>query len=404
MGIFPHPHYAQPDAQRTTQFTQPTISMKNIFIVAGEASSDLHASNLVKSLKEINHHIKFFGLGGEKMQKAGVELIYNLVDLAVVGFFEVLKNLGRFKEIFEQTLRRLDQEKPDLVILVDYPGFNLRLAKEVKKRDIPVVYFISPQVWAWGEKRIELIKKLVNKMIVLFKFEEDLYKKYGIDVEFVGHPLLDIVKPILPAQEFKNSLRISESDKVIALLPGSRVSEVTKHLPLILCAAKIIFKKLPDKKIQFLVAQAAGLKNELFQIVKKEVSIPITVVKDKTYDCLNISDLALVCSGTATLETAIMEKPMVIIYKVSPVTALLLKPMLKIPDIGLVNVVAGKRIVPECVQQKAKPDLIAFEALSILSSPQKITEIKQNLISVKQSLGVPAVLPRAAGIISKYLK
>jgi len=377
--------------------------MKKIFICAGEVSSDLHASNLVKALKEISPDIKFFGLGGEKMKNAGVDLIYNLVNLAVVGFFEVLKNLSKFKEIFNQTLKRLDQEKPDLVILVDYPGFNLRLAKEVKKRNIPLIYFISPQVWAWGEKRIHLIKEVVNKMIVLFKFEEDLYQKYGIETEFVGHPLLDMVKPTLSEMEFKNLLQISEKDRVIALLPGSRISEVTKHLPIMLKAAKIIFEKSRDKKIQFLVAQAPTLKNELFQIVKKETSIPITIVKDKTYDCLNISKLALVCSGTATLETAIMERPMVVIYKISAISALLLKPMLKIPDIGLVNVAAGKRIVPECVQNKAKPRLIAQEALSILTSPQKITEIKQNLISVKQKLGSPDVSKRAAQIIFNFL-
>jgi lipid-A-disaccharide synthase len=287
---------------------------------------------------------------------------------------------------------------------VDYPGFNLRLAKEIKKRNIPLIYFISPQVWAWGEKRIHLIKEVVNKMIVLFKFEEDLYQKYGIEAEFVGHPLLDMVKPTLSEREFKNLLRISEKDKVITLLPGSRISEVNRHLPIMLKAAKIIFEKSRDKKIQFLIAQTPTLKNELFQAVKNEVSIPITVIKDKTYDCLNISDLVLVCSGTATLETAIMEKPMVVIYKVSFLTALLLKPMLKISDIGLVNVAAGKRIVSECVQNKAKPRLIAQEALSILTSPQKITEIKQNLISVKQKLGSPGVTKRAAQIIFNFLQ
>ncbi len=378
--------------------------MKKILIIAGEASSDLHAANLVKSLKEIYPDLKFFGLGGEKMQKAGVELIYNLVDFAVVGFVEVLKNLSKFKLIFNDTLKKIDEEKPDLAILVDYPGFNLRLAKEIKKRNVPVVYFISPQVWAWGKKRIKIIKELVNKMIVLFKFEEEMYKKCGVDAEFVGHPLMDVVKPSLSAQEFKNSLNIPEDNKVIALLPGSRVSEVTRHLPIMLSAARIIFKKWQNKKIQFLVAQAPGLKNELFKIVKNETSIPVTVIKDKTYDCLNISDLALVCSGTATLETAIMEKPMVIIYRVSSLTAFLLKPMLKIPDIGLVNVVAGKRIVPECVQNNAKPNLIALEAISILTSPKKITEIKQNLISVKQNLGSPNVSRRAAEIVANFLK
>lgn len=378
--------------------------MKKIFISAGEASSDLHAANLVKALEEISPDIKFFGLGGEKMEKAGVNLIYNLVDLAVVGFAEVLKNLFKFKEIFKQTLKKIDEEKPDLVILVDYPGFNLRLAKEVRKRNIPVIYFISPQVWAWGEKRIKLIKEVVSQMFVLFKFEENLYKKYAVAAEFIGHPLIDIVKPSIPAVEFRNTLRLSPRDTVIALLPGSRVSEVKRHLPTMLEAAKIIFKKSDNKKIQFLVAQAPALKNELFQIVKNETSIPITVVKDKTYDCLNISELALVCSGTATLETAIMERPMVVIYKISALNALLLKPMLKIPDIGLVNVVAGKRIVPECVQSRAKPSLIAQEALAILNSPKKITEIKQNLISVKQTLGLPGVSPRAAQIVFKFLQ
>lgn len=380
------------------------MTIKKIMIIAGEASSDLHASNLVTSLKEILPDIKFFGLGGEKMQKAGVELIYNLVDLAVVGFFEVLKNLTKFKEIFNQTLERLDQEKVDLVILVDYPGFNLRLAKEVKKRNIPIIYFISPQIWAWGKNRITLIKKLVDKMIVVFKFEEDLYKRYGIDVEFVGHPLLDIIKPASSPQEFERMLGISGQDKIITLMPGSRVNEVSRHLPIMLGAAEEIFQNWPDKKIQFLVAQAPGLSNALFKIVKNNASLPITVIKDKNYDCLNISDLALVCSGTATLETAIMEKPMVIVYKISALTALLLKPMLKITDIGLVNVVAGKRIVPECIQNKARANLIAQEALAILSSPEKITEIKKNLISVKQKLGLPGVSRRTAEIISRFLE
>ena len=281
---------------------------KRILIVAGEASSDLHAANLVKEIKTLLPELEFFGLGGTKMENQGVRLFANIVNLAVVGFIEVLKNIRKFKAIFNQLLREVDKLNPHLAILIDYPGFNLRLANELKKRNIPIVYYISPQVWAWGRNRINIIKRLVRRMIVIFKFEEELYKKEGVAVSFVGHPLLDTIRT-------DSFLPLPAGRTTISLLPGSREAEVKHLLPIMLESAKNIWERIP--KSQFLILRSSTVKMDLFNQILANYQLPVYVFNDKTYEGLASCDFALIASGSATLESTLLEKPFLLIYKVS---------------------------------------------------------------------------------------
>lgn len=374
---------------------------KNILIVAGEASSDLHAANLIKALKELNRGLSFFGLGGEKMKDAGCDINYDIVSLAIVGFFEVIRHFGKFKQIFNQLLKRIDKTPTDLAILVDYPGFNLRLVRQLKKRRIPIIYYISPQVWAWGRNRIKTIKKLIDKMIVFFKFEEELYRKEGIPVNFVGHPLLDQVKASGDKQQFLNRWHLPSTKFTIAILPGSRTREVKVHLPIMLKTARLLHKELND--VQFLILRSSTVKEEVFNKILSNFSLPAYVISDMTYEGLAVSDFALVASGTATLETAILGIPMAIIYKVSFLTWLYLRAIIKLPYIGMVNIVTNEKIVPEFIQYQAQPKKIANYIISTLTDQKQIEDTKQGLSDVKQALGQPGATQRASHLISTFL-
>ncbi|MCM8780698.1 MAG: lipid-A-disaccharide synthase [Candidatus Omnitrophica bacterium] len=375
---------------------------KNILIVAGEASGDLHASELVKAIRDIQPNINFFGLGGKRMQRTKVKLYYDIVDLAVVGFFEVLKNLKKFKDIFNGLLSWIDTSRPDLAILVDYPGFNLRLAKELKKRKIPIIYYISPQVWAWGKHRIKTIKRLVDKMLVIFKFEEELYNKYGVPVSFVGHPLLDIVKSRFSSEEFFNIYKLDAKYTTFALLPGSREKEVKTLLPLMLETAKYIQEKMPQS--QFLILRSTSVREEIFNdIIRDYGKLCLCVISDMTYDGLAVADFALVASGTATLETAIIGKPLIIMYKVSFLSWLYLKRVIKIPYIGLVNVVAQKKIVEEFLQYDIKPKIVADYVINTLMDKNALSKIKEEFLSVTKNLGERGASQRAAQTIVDFL-
>jgi lipid-A-disaccharide synthase len=363
---------------------------KKILLVAGEASSDLHAANLVKELKSLIPDAEFFGLGGNRMQAQRVKLYANIADLAVVGFVEVLKNIGKFKSLFNRLLQEIDILKPDIAVLIDYPGFNLRLAAELKKRGIPIVYYISPQVWAWGKSRLRIIKKLIKRMIVIFKFEEELYKKEGIPVNFVGHPLLDVV-------DNKLTLNLTHGKRTFALLPGSRESEVARHLPVMLESAKIILGKIPNS--QFIILRSPNVKRELFDKILTSYKIPVFIFEDKTYEGLNSCDFAMVASGSATLETAILEKPFIIIYKVSWITWLCLRIIIQIPYIGLVNIVAGKKIIEEFIQFNAKAKKIADYVIETLNNSFKISQLEKELSRIKSLLGEKGASRKAAQII-----
>jgi lipid-A-disaccharide synthase len=370
-------------------------------IIAGEASGDLQAANLIKHLKQINSHIEIFGIGGKKMQAEGAEIIYDITDLAIVGFFEVLKHLFTFKKIFEKLGALLETRKPDAVILVDYPGFNLRFAKIAKEKNIPVIYYISPQIWAWGENRIREIKKYVDKMIVIFGFEETLYKEAGVKVSFVGHPFLDIVKPLWKKEETIKTCHLRHDSIKIALMPGSRKKEIAKHLPVMLRACEIIKNKIPNA--EFIISRIKELDQRLYNNIIHKSALKLHSLDNRPYEVMDIADLAIVASGSATLEVAIMEKPMVIVYKTSFLTWLLARNLIKIPDIGLVNIVARERIVPELTQFEVTPKNIASASLEILTNHKRIHEIKENLRKVKSKLGETGASSRAGHIIHKFL-
>lgn len=376
---------------------------KNILIVAGEASGDLHASNLVRAIKNIHPQIGFFGLGGEALKKEGVNLYFNLVDLAVVGFFEVFKNLKKFHKIFCGLLKEVDRVKPDLAILVDYPGFNLRLAAQLKKRGIPIIYYISPQVWAWGEDRIKTIKKIIDRMLVIFKFEELLYKRYNVAVSFVGHPLLDTVKPTLSKAQLFQELGLNLNCRTFALLPGSREKEVKTLLPIMLDTACLIYKSL-GTNTQFLILRSPTVSEDIFNTLLKPYRLPVYSVSNRTYDGLAACEFALVASGTATLETAILGIPMVILYKVSFLTWAYLKMLLKIPYIGLVNVVRGEKFIEEFIQYNARPQRIADYIVTILKDRQRLEQIQQGFSQVVASLGERGASQKAAQVIVDFLK
>ncbi|MDO9572418.1 MAG: lipid-A-disaccharide synthase [Candidatus Omnitrophota bacterium] len=375
--------------------------IKKIFIVCGEPSGDLLAGDLIAAINKLDPAIKIFGVGGAHLAKTKAEIFYNIKDLAVMGLFDVLKKLPKFLELKKIILKKINLEKPDCLILVDFSGFNLRLAKAINKR-IPTIYYVSPQIWASREKRIGYIRKFVSKMVVLFKFEEEFYKQRQIQALYVGHPLIDIVKPTMPKQELINNFRFSPDKKTIALLPGSRKREIKLILPLMLKTAQLINKKMPDT--QFVIAKSPTLDTQIYAQALRGFNLDLKIIDGRTYDCLEIADASLVCSGTATLEAAIIGKPFVIVYKMNLLNYLLYAPQVKVPFIGMVNIISGKKIVPEFIQFQAKPKMIAQVTLGLLQKPEQARQMLEDLTFVKTNLGSPGAALRAAKLILNFLQ
>jgi lipid-A-disaccharide synthase len=378
---------------------------RSIIIIAGEPSADMHGAALVKHISEIDKNIKFYGIGSTLMKKAGVNIFADLTQYAVIGFVEVLKHYSIFKKAFDLTIKKIDKIRPNAIILIDYPGFNLRLAKKTKELfpDIKIIYYISPQVWAWGQKRIHLIKKIVDKMLVVFDFEAELYKKYGIDAEFVGHPLFESVKVSNNRQKSFAEFGFSDKDTVIALMPGSREIEVKRILPVMLKAAIILGKKLPE--IKFVLIKSDNIKNEqIALLMEKFPNLNINIVNKNSYDVISSCTYAWVCSGTATLETAILGIPMLITYKTSWLTWLMSKLLIKLPYIGLVNVIARKKIVPELIQGQSNPSNLVSETLLFFNQADNLKNAKkQELQDIKSKLGKGHVDLNAAQTIMKFI-
>jgi lipid-A-disaccharide synthase len=375
--------------------------IKHIFIICGEASGDLHAGSLVKRILEISPGIRISGIGGAFMRQSGANIYRDIKDLAVIGLFDVLKNLPKFFSLQKLILKKIKEEKPDAIILVDFSGFNLRLARKINKT-LPVIYYVSPQVWASRPGRVKTIKEYIHKMVVLFKFEEEFYKRYGIDVTFAGHPLLDIVRPTMDRKEFLNEFGLLELKTTIALLPGSRKQEIKNILPVMLEASILINKNMAN--VQFVLAKSLQLDLDIYNCIISRANIDLKIIEGKTYDCLNIADFCLVASGTATLETAIMQRPFAVIYKMSLLNYFLYRPQVKIPYIGMVNIVAGRKIVPEFIQFKAHPKKISEQVLEILQNPGRIEQMKNDLTLVKALLGEKGAGHAAAQIIIDFLK
>jgi lipid-A-disaccharide synthase len=370
-------------------------------LVAGEVSGDLHGSHLVDALQRIEPGIQFFGVGGEGLERRGMKLLYPAQSLSVVGITEVFVKLRTILKALRGLKRSLEREKPDLIILIDFPEFNLRLAKIANRRGIPVVYYISPQIWAWRPQRIKLIARVVKKMIVLFPFEVPLYESAGVDVEWVGHPLLDTVKPVLPKEKAFQEFGLDPKRRTIGLLPGSRIHEVERLLPPLLASAHLLQKEIPD--LQFVIPLAPGISRTILSSHMKNISFPLKVVEGFTYDVMNLSELLIMASGTATLEGAILGKPMIIVYKVSLPSYWVGRALIRVDHIGLVNLVAEKEIAPELIQKDVNPERIADEASRILRNPILSRKMAESMDEVRQKLGEPGAAQRAAQIVASLL-
>ena len=371
-------------------------------MIAGEASGDLHGSHLVKEMLSLDPTLQFYGVGGEKMKNEGVELIADSKEMAVVGITEVLLKLKRIYQIYRKLKNSLAANSPALVILIDYPDFNLRFAREAKKKNIPIVYYISPQVWAWRKGRIKKIGRLIKKMIVIFPFEKKFYEEAKIDVDFVGHPLLDSIRSQFSREEAFQKFSLTSGVTTIGLLPGSRMNEIKRHLPPMIEAISLISKQI--NPVQFIIPVAPGLDWGEVQNLVGSKRENIRVVENNIYDVMRISDVVIVASGTATIEAAIMGAPMIVVYRVSPFTYLLGKMLIKVKNIGMVNIIAGKTVVPELIQKDVTPEKITSAVVQILENPSKQEEIKKELSSLREKIGNPGASLRAAQIIISLLQ
>jgi len=375
---------------------------KKILIVAGEPSGDLHASRLVASLKAIVPDLEFAGIGGALMKREGVRVLFDITKLALVGYLEVVRNLATVARAWSSVMREVKTNPPDLAILVDYPGFNLRLAKALKRRSIRIVYYISPQVWAWAPERIKIIKGSVEKMIVFFPFEEDLYRTHGVNVEWVGHPLAETAQSALTRDEAVRKFGLDCAKRTIALLPGSRAMEVRHHFGLMIEAARLIAWKVPS--VQFIVSRFPGMDERLYTIGGAGPPIDVKFITGDTYDMVRAADFAIVASGTAVLETAILGTPMVIVYRASLPTYVAFKIVCRLPHIGIVNIIAGREVVPEFLQYDATPEQISERVLEFLASAPALRKMRDDLCAVTVSLGAAGSVRRAAQAIAPYLR
>lgn len=386
--------------------SQSSGAAARIMFIAGEDSGDLHASRVIKELRELLPGVECFGFGGVRMEQAGMRLDENLAqNLPIMGFSQVVRNYGKIKALLTQAESMLDTCKPDLIVLVDYPGFNLRVARMARKRNIPVVYYISPQVWAWHRERIKVIAETVTLMLVILPFEEDLYHKAGVAVSYVGHPLLDDPTALKPRAEVLAGLGMSDAGFVVGLIPGSRKSEVVRHLPVMLEAAQRIAREVPG--VRFVVPRAGGIPMELLKkYLDRFPDVQVTVAEDDLKSVRAAMDFAVCKSGTSTLELALLGIPMIIIYKVSGFTYALAKAFVKIPWIGLVNIVANESICPELIQHEANPQRIANELLRYVRDPAMMHTMREHLDRIRVRMGQRGASRRAAeaiaGVLAKH--
>lgn len=369
--------------------------------MAGEASGDMYGANLVRAVHDINPEIDFWGLGGEKMHGAGVTTLLDSTRLAVVGISEVFAHLRQIIRAQSLLRRAMVDRRPDLVILIDYPDFNLLLAAKARSLGIPVMYYISPQIWAWRSGRVKKIRRLVNRMVVILPFEVEFYRRHQMEVDFIGHPLLDVVKPALDEEYFYKRLEIDRSRPIVGLFPGSRLQEVNRLMPSIIDAAGRLEEKIPD--IQFVLPLAPTIDRRCIEDFIHPAGFKIKVIEDGVYDIMKAACAVIAASGTVTLEAAIIGVPMIIVYKVSKLSYLVGKIMVKVSHIGLVNLVAGRRIVPELVQEEVNGQRIAEEVHKIIVDEKYSRTMKNELEGVKNRLGRPGASARVAEIVCQMV-
>ncbi|MBI5599419.1 MAG: lipid-A-disaccharide synthase [Deltaproteobacteria bacterium] len=363
---------------------------KNILMISGEASGDLHGSSLIRALKRLAPSVSIKGMGGEKMMGEGLTGI-DSTRLSVVGIVEVFSKFAGIIKAFSRLKRLLNDEKFDCVVLIDYPDFNLRFAAEAKKKGVPVVYYISPQVWAWRKKRIYRIARLVDRMLVVFPFEEPIYREAGVQVEYIGHPLTTEAVCAVTKEEARQELGVAPDKTTVAILPGSRTEEIKRHIRPMLDAVALVSERLGGgKSVEALLPASSGIEDGFLGELLKGSRVTVKVVRKKTYTALRASDAAVVSSGTATLETALIGTPMVIAYILSPISYFLARMLVGVKFIGLPNIVAGRSVVPELIQKDATAENIARELLDILKNPSRRKAILQGYEEIKRGLSAGA--------------
>ena len=362
-----------------------------ILVSAGEHSGDQRAAGLLRAFCSTHEGVELKGLGGNALSSVGLRSEFDINALSVVGFAEVIRHLPFFRTVMGRMEKLLDEWQPHRVLLVDYPGFNLRFAKRVRKRGIPITYYISPQIWAWGSGRMKLIQKSIDQMLVLFPFEEEMYRRAGVQAEFVGHPLIDEVHPHVSDTEFWSSLDLPSDTRILALLPGSRSQELSRHLPVMHAACSTLGDCVP----------VVGLAPGLSSTMAERYSLRWT---RNVYDLLARSRGAVVASGTATLETAISGTPLIVVYKTNPISAALARRLIRIPYVAMVNVVAQERIVPELLQSDFNARNVSNHVRELISDEEYRTRMKEGLNRVVRLLGSPGASERAAAALSERIK
>jgi len=368
---------------------------KRVMIVVGEASGDLHGAHLVKALYRRDPTLEIFGVAGDGLKREGIKVIFDVDRLTGMGFAELAGNLKTIWQAYRLLRKALREERPNLLILVDFPEFNLRLARLAKKSGIPVLYYISPQVWAWRKRRTQKIARWVDRMAVVFPFEVPLYQNEGVAVSFVGHPLLDLAHSSEPRERTLTQYGLDPSRQTIAILPGSRSREVAYHLPPMLEAADRLERQL---KMQFILVRATTVERGILDGILEKAAVKVPIAEGNTYNVLHACDLVWAASGTATLETALMLRPMVIVYRLSWLTYALARLLVRVSHIGMVNIIAGESVVPELIQSDVTADKIVAESRAILQDPELRKRIVRKLSQVREKLGSPGASERVAEI------
>ena len=381
--------------------------MDSVLIIAAEASSSLYAQRLMESWKSHGREVDAFGIGSRSMEEVGFRCLGRSEELAVVGLQEVVKHLPKILEVADSILNEVDKVKPKFALLLDYPDFNLKLAKKLKKRGVTVIYYISPQVWAWRTGRVKLIRKVVDHMLVLFPFEETFYRENGVKVDFVGHPTLDELPEVsgvagssdvtLQRQRFG----IADDDIVLGLMPGSRRSEIAHHLATQFATAALMVKQNPRVRPVLMIAPT--LEREQVMAGFDDLGFPLQVIKDEPLEMISLADVVLVASGTATLMVALMEKPMVIMYRMNAVTAWIAKRLVtKTKFFGMANLVMGREVVPELFQEEANPDRLARELNRLVSDSDVRARVIADLKEIKNQLGSRGATERVRQLLEPY--
>lgn len=373
-----------------------------IMLSAGEASGDLHGANLAEALKAVDPQVELIGMGGEQMRKAGVRIVYDIKNLGVIGIGEIIKKIPFFYKLRTFLVNTMKEEKPDALVCIDYPGFNMKLIEKAKEAGIPVIYYILPTIWAWHKSRGNVIAEYTDLAVSLFPFEAEMYKKMGTNVVYGGHPLLDTVKPSMSKDEAYSFFGLQQGKKTVLFMPGSRVQEVQSLYGKMLAAGKLLQDKVEG--LQFMVPKASTIDRHMLEEAAREANLEVHIGEERVYDMMNIADAAICASGTATLETALMGVPTLLVYRVNALTYWLSKILVHLDSIGLPNIISGHRIMPELWQDEVTPKNIEAAVLPWLVDAAAAEEARHLMAGVRCQMGEAGAVRRTAEIISEFVK